>query len=162
MKALKKITYFLGVVMPVIAFLAIFITFMITIISRYVFKTPVPWSYEISVLGYMYCMFFGVGKAMETDEHVVFSLVYDEVSPKMKCIFRIVYNLFLLALLIVCFVPCCISLTKMRMKTGVLMIPYKIVFAPFIYMLVEIMIRTILNVCQALKEMKNLKGGTGA
>lgn len=159
MKALKKIADFLGVIMPCIAFLAIFITFMITIISRYVFKTPVPWSYEISVLGYMYCMFFGVGKAMELDEHVVFSLVYDEMSPKVQCIFKIVYNLFLLFLLVVCFVPCCTSLTKMRMMTGVLKIPYKIVFAPFIYMMAEIIIRTVINIVNVLKDMKNLKGG---
>ena len=37
---------------------------MVSIISRYIFRVPVAWSYEISVLGYMWTMFFGVGKAM--------------------------------------------------------------------------------------------------
>ena len=64
----KKIADFLGVFIPNITFLVIFLTFMVTIVSRYFFKTPVTWSYEVSVLGYMWTMFFGVGKAMEADE----------------------------------------------------------------------------------------------
>ena len=78
----KKIVDFLGVFIPNITFLVIFLTFMVTIVSRYFFKTPVTWSYEVSVLGYMWTMFFGVGKAMEADEHVVFGLVYDAVKPR--------------------------------------------------------------------------------
>ena len=49
----KKIVDFLGVFIPNITFLVIFLTFMVTIVSRYFFKTPVTWSYEVSVLGYM-------------------------------------------------------------------------------------------------------------
>ena len=85
----KAIVDFLGVFIPNITFLVIFITFMVTIISRYFFKTPVTWSYEISVLGYMWTMFFGVGKAMEADEHVVFGLVYDAVKPRTQFVFKV-------------------------------------------------------------------------
>lgn len=95
----KKIVDFLGVFIPNITFLVIFLTFMVTIVSRYFFKTPVTWSYEVSVLGYMWTMFFGVGKAMEADEHVVFGLVYDAVKPRTQFIFKVVYNTFLLILL---------------------------------------------------------------
>ena len=101
----KKIVDFLGVFIPNITFLVIFLTFMVTIVSRYFFKTPVTWSYEVSVLGYMWTMFFGVGKAMEADEHVVFGLVYDAVKPRTQFIFKVVYNTFLLILLVTCFVP---------------------------------------------------------
>lgn len=155
---LKKIVDFLGIVIPGITFCVIFITFMITIVSRYFFKTPVPWSYEVSVLGYMWTMFFGVGKAMEADEHVVFGLVYDAVGPKMQFAFKLVYNAFLLILLVACFVPCCQSLVSKQMMTGVLKLPYTVVFAPFIYMLAEIIIRTVVNLVQLWKE----KGGAKA
>lgn len=40
----KKIVDFLGVFIPNITFLVIFLTFMVTIVSRYFFKTPVTWS----------------------------------------------------------------------------------------------------------------------
>ena len=43
----KKIVDFLGVFIPNITFLVIFLTFMVTIVSRYFFKTPVTWSYDL-------------------------------------------------------------------------------------------------------------------
>ena len=137
----KKIVDFLGVFIPNITFLVIFLTFMVTIVSRYFFKTPVTWSYEVSVLGYMWTMFFGVGKAMEADEHVVFGLVYDAVKPRTQFIFKVVYNTFLLILLVTCFVPCFQSMVGKKMVTGVLKLPYTVVFAPFMYMLAEIIVR---------------------
>lgn len=134
----KKIVDFLGVAVPGITFMVIFLTFMVTILSRYLFKTPVTWSYEVSVLGYMWTMFFGVGKAMEADEHVVFGLVYDAVKPRTQFIFKVVYNVFLLILLVVCFVPCWHSLMGKQMVTGVLKLPYTVVFAPFMLSLIHI------------------------
>ena len=142
----KKIVDFLGVFIPNITFLVIFLTFMVTIVSR--------WSYEVSVLGYMWTMFFGVGKAMEADEHVVFGLVYDAVKPRTQFIFKVVYNTFLLILLVTCFVPCFQSMVGKKMVTGVLKLPYTVVFAPFMYMLAEIIVRTCINIKNAFKEYK--------
>lgn len=158
----KKIVDFLGVVVPGITFMVIFLTFMVTILSRYLFKTPVTWSYEVSVLGYMWTMFFGVGKAMEADEHVVFGLVYDAVKPRTQFIFKVLYNAFLLILLVVCFVPCWHSLMGKQMVTGVLKLPYTVVFAPFMYMLAEVIIRTGINIKKAFDDYKNVKGGTAS
>ena len=50
-----------------------------------------------------------------------------------------VYNVFLLILLVICFVPCWHSLVGKQMVTGVLKLPYTVVFAPFMYMLAEVM-----------------------
>lgn len=158
----KKIVDFLGVAVPGITFMVIFLTFMVTILSRYLFKTPVTWSYEVSVLGYMWTMFFGVGKAMEADEHVVFGLVYDAVKPRTQFIFKVVYNVFLLILLVVCFVPCWHSLMGKQMVTGVLKLPYTVVFAPFMYMLAEVIIRTGINIKKAFDDYKKVKGGTAS
>ena len=158
----KKIVDFLGVAVPGITFIVIFLTFMVTILSRYLFKTPVTWSYEVSVLGYMWTMFFGVGKAMEADEHVVFGLVYDAVKPLTQFLFKVIYNAFLLILLVVCFVPCWHSLVGKQMVTGVLKLPYTVVFAPFMYMLAEVIIRTGINIKKAFDDYKKVKGGTAS
>lgn len=149
----------LGIVIPSITFVVIFVTFMISIVSRYCFKTPVTWSYEVSVLGYMWTMFFGVGKAMETDDHVVFGLIYDTLKPFGQFLFKAIYNIFLLLLLVICFVPCVESMFGMQMVTGVLKLPYTVVFAPFIYMMAEVIIRSGINVYKAYKDYKEAKGG---
>ena len=154
----KWIMNFLGVGVTSVCFTIIFITFMVSIISRYVFRVPVAWSYEISVLGYMWTMFFGVGKAMEKDEHVVFSLVYDSLQPRGQYICKVIYNILLAVLLSVAFVPCIQSMLKKKNVTGVLQMPHAVVFAPFIYMLAEVIVRSIINVFKAKKEYELNKG----
>jgi TRAP-type C4-dicarboxylate transport system permease small subunit len=150
-KIIKTITDFFGIFVVDVSFIVIFITFLLTIFSRYIFKQPITWSYEISVLGYIWTMFFGVGKAMEHDEHVVFGLVYDKASPKVKLIFLVFYNAFLIVLLLLSFYPCLTSLLSKRMVTGVLKLPFKVVFAPFIYMLADIAIRSAINIRKAFQ-----------
>jgi len=144
----KGIDTVLGVIIN-ITFIIIFFTFMVTIISRYFLRKPVTWSYEVSVLAYMWTMFFGVGLGMKNEEHVVFGLVYDIVSAKTKYLFRMIYNIFLVFLLVVCFIPCCKSLVKSTMITGVLKMPYKVVFAPCIFMFVDIIVRSCVNISHA-------------
>ena len=149
----KALMYLLGTVIPNLTFLLIFVTFMVTIVSRYVLKAPVPWAYEISILAYMWTMFFGVGKAMQNDEHVVFGLVYDHVGPKTKIVFEILSSLILGVLLIAVFIPSIHSLMAKRMVTGVLKLPYTIVFAPLIYMFAEMLIRSLLECRKHLKRI---------
>ncbi len=149
----KRVGDLCGVGVTAISFATIFITFVVTIISRYILKTPVAWSYEIAILAYMWTMFFGVGKAMERDEHVVFGLVYDSVSPRTQLIFRLTYHGILIILLAIIIVPSVDSLLAKKMVTGVLKLPYKIVFAPLIFMFVDIMIRSIILLLQDIKQM---------
>ena len=78
----------------------------------------------------MWIMFWGCGKAMENDEHVVFSLVYDKCSPKVQMLMKIAYNLILAVLVALAFKPSLTLMLKSTMKTGILKIPYKIAFAP--------------------------------
>lgn len=137
----KKFVDFLGITVPTITFLIIFITFMIGIVSRYVLRKPVPWTYEISILAYMWTMFFGVGQAIRLDEHVVFGLVYDSVSEKIQRIFRIIYNVAIVILMSVALMPSLYSMLSKRGITGVLQLPYKWVFAPFFVMFLDIIIR---------------------
>ena len=107
------------------------------------------WSYEISVLGYIWTMFFGVGLAMKRDEHVVFGLVFDVLQPKGKFAFYLFYNILLLFLLFVSTIPCLRALMTRTMVTGVLKMPYKVVFCPFMLMYVDMMYRTVMNILKA-------------
>ncbi|MDF2614228.1 MAG: transporter small permease subunit [Clostridia bacterium] len=142
----KKVVNFFGITVPTVAFLIIFITFMIGIVSRYVLRKPVPWTYEISILAYMWTTFFGVGQAIKLDEHVVFGLVYDSVSEKLQRVFRITYNLVIVILVSIVFVPCTSSMLSKQGITGVLQLPYKWVFAPFLLMFIDIIVRCAYNV----------------
>lgn len=157
-KILKGTGYVLGVIIPNITFVIIFVTFMITIVSRYILKAPVPWTYEISILAYMWTMFFGVGRAMDADEHVVFGLVYDHISPRKQRIFRLAANLLIIILIAVAFVPSVRSLLAKRMVTGVLKLPYTAIFAPLIYMFADIFYRSLKDLIFHLRHWNSETG----
>ena len=142
---------------PMVSFLVVFVTFMMTIFCRYVLRFAIPWSYEVSILGYMYCMFFGSGIALKRDEHVVFSLLYDKLSPLGQLISKLVYNAALIVLLAIIFVPCVNSLMASTMKTGILKMPYKFVFAPFLWMIFECAFRCLFYIKTSWEEYKGVK-----
>ena len=142
---------------PMVAFLVVFVTFMMTIICRYVLRFAIPWSYEVSILGYMYCMFFCSGIALKRDEHVVFSLLYDKLPPIGKLISKLVYNTVLVVLIAIVFTPCLNSLMASTMKTGILKMPYKVVFAPFLWMLFECAFRCLFYMKASWDEYKATK-----
>ena len=152
-----KIMTVLSEGVPMVAFLVVLVTFMMTIICRYVLRFAIPWSYEVSILGYMYCMFFGSGIALKRDEHVVFSLLYDKLPPLGKLICKLVYNIVLIVLIAIVFVPCINSLMASTMKTGILKMPYKFVFAPFLWMLFECAFRCLFYMKTSWEEYKGVK-----
>lgn len=153
-----KIMTVLSEGLPMVAFLVVFVTFMMTIICRYVLRFAIPWSYEVSILGYMYCMFFGSGIAIKRDEHVVFSLLYDKLPPIGKLICKLVYNIVLIVLIAIIFTPCLNSLMASTMKTGILKMPYKVVFAPFLWMIFECAFRCLFYIRASWTEYKEAVG----
>lgn len=155
-----KIMTVLSEGVPMLSFIIVFVTFMLTIFTRYVIRVAIPWSYEVSILGYIYCMFFGSGIAVTRDEHVVFSLIYDKLKPAGKLFCKILYNMVLIALICCAFIPVCKSIFAMKQITGILKMPYKYIFAPYLWMLAEIVVRSIGVMIAAVKEYnasKNLQ-----
>lgn len=156
-KPAAKVMTVLSEGVPMVSFLVVFVTFMMTIFCRYVLRFAIPWSYEVSILGYMYCMFFGSGIALKRDEHVVFSLLYDKLSPLGQLICKVVYSAALIVLMAIIFVPCFNSLMASTMKTGILKMPYKFVFAPFLWMIFECAFRCLFYIKASWDEYKGVK-----
>ena len=137
-----------------ISFLVIFVVFMAQIIARYFFKTSIGWSNEVSILGYMYCMYFGTGRALSADEHVVFSLVYDKLPNKGKLFCKLLCYTAMIVLLALTISPSFKAIMKMTNVTGVLKMPYKVVFFPYMWLLIESIIRSAFCIRDAFVEYK--------
>lgn len=151
---LRKLNTLCGVVFPCILFLALFFSFVITIFARYLFSKSITWGNEVAILAYIWIMFFGCGKAMEHDEHVVFGLVYDVCSPKVQLAMKLVYNTVLAVFVVICLPQCWEAMMRSSQITGVLKISYKIAFAPFFWMMANIIVYSIINIRKAIVEYK--------
>ena len=140
--------------LPTLCFGVLFLSFMATMILRYCFKISLSWGSELAILCYMWIMFWGAGRGLTKGDHVVFSLVYDKCSPKIQMIMKVFYNIALAILLLWALKPCIVAMLRSNMITGVLKLPYKVVFAPFMFMLVDSAIRAL---CAAWNEFKSYK-----
>ena len=156
-KVVEKFSKFMdlfGVYVPTLSFTVLFLCFMATMILRYCFKYSLNWGSELAVLCYIWIMSFGSGKGLSLGDHVVFSLVYDKCGPKVQMVMKVVYNILITVLLLVALPSCYKAMMRSNMITGVLKIPYKIAFAPILFMLVDNAVRALFEVKKAITEYR--------
>lgn len=70
--------------------LAMFLSFMVQIISRYIFNHPFGWTDEVSVLCWVWCVLWGAAFVLRERDEVRFDLIYSSASEKTRCIFTVI------------------------------------------------------------------------
>ena len=144
MDGLKKVGNFLRncveLYIPIAAFLIMFSVFVIQIVARYVFNSPVQWAYEVTVMGYLWMVVLGACYAYRDRSHVTFTLVYDNLPVKGKAICGFLGNLLMAIAYIAMFLPSCKMIGQMKIQvTSVFKIGLNIVYLPFIPFMIMIL-----------------------
>ena len=164
MKTLKKIGLFLldfvEVWMPTIALAIIFVAFILNVISRYVFRSPINACYELCLAGLVWTLLLSAPYAVRTKTNVAFTLLYDKAGATTQLIMRLIGNAFLLFCLIKMFYPCLDWVLFMhRKRTSVLKIRYDILFFPFVvFNALDIFHFTVDIVVDLIKGFKAITG----
>ena len=164
MKTLKKIGVFLldfvEVWMPTIALAVIFVAFILNVVSRYVFRSPINACYELCLAGLVWTLLLSAPYAVRTKTNVAFTLLYDKANATTQLIMRLIGNAFLLFCLIKMFYPCLDWVLFMhRKRTSVLKIRYDILFFPFvIFNALDIFHFTVDIVTDLIKGFKAITG----
>lgn len=132
-KILKFIYDFLEIYIPCIAFICLFITYVILIVMRYVLKMSIGWMAEFNTMMFLVMVVFNSSYGSRSNEHIVFSIVYDTVSPKIQLIMRTIVNV------TSCIVYCIILPNAYKgvmfmavKKSSLLKVPYSILYFPFL------------------------------
>lgn len=120
--------------LPLIAFACLFLTFVFAIIARYVFDRAFGWTTEIELVGYIWTVILAACYAKRRDRHVRFTLVYDLLGPRMKCVWRIISNLILLVPYLYLFWPTVRYVFRLRTVSFALQIPLKFYYWPMIWL----------------------------
>lgn len=140
---LNKIRDIIEIYIPTIAFIIMFLTFILQIIMRYIFKYPLTWAYEVTVIGFSWTVILGACYAMRTRSHVKFTLIYDMFSGKKAAIIRALGNLILVVGFLLLVVPSYKYVKFMNFQaTSVFKIKLSWIFSPFVYFLISIILYT--------------------
>ena len=148
MEGLKKVGKFLRncveLYIPIASFLIMFSVFVIQIVARYVFNSPVQWAYEVTVMGYLWMVVLGACYAYRDRSHVTFTLIYDKLPVKGKAVCAFLGNLLMAVAFAVMFMPACKMIGQMKIQvTSVLKIGLNIVYSPFVVFMIIILIYII-------------------
>lgn len=137
---------------PLMAFIVMFLTFIIQIIARYIFKFPLTWAYEVTVIGFSWTVIFGACYAMRKRAHVKFTLIYDMLSGKKAAIVRMLGNIIILVAFIALFVPSIEYVKFMDFQaTSVFKIKLSWIFSAFIYFVLSIIGYTIEEIVEDMR-----------
>jgi TRAP-type C4-dicarboxylate transport system permease small subunit len=145
--ALRKIAHAIGGFL----FLALFATFLVQIVARFGFDLPLPWTDELAVVLYLWVILWSCAFVVPEKEHVMFDLVWNSASPKMRRLMRMVGHT-LIGGLAIAAIPASWEYVHFmaREKTAVLGLSFEWVFLPFVLLLVALAARSWHGLVQAM------------
>lgn len=74
----------------------VFIVTFLQVVSRFLFKLPIPWSTDIIRLSFVYTVFLGAALGMRENGHLNVDVVFNALPEKIRRILGITINLILL------------------------------------------------------------------
>jgi C4-dicarboxylate transporter DctQ subunit len=75
-----------------------FVAFLIQIVARYVFNFPVGWTYEVSLLAWLWGVLWGAAFVVTEREEIRFDIIYGGLKPGMRRIFTVISGVILIVL----------------------------------------------------------------
>ena len=136
--------------------LAVFIMYIMMIVYRYILNWKISELFEATQILYMMLAMTAASYAGRTGRHVVFPLVYNKVSAKMKNIFRLISSAVVVVLAGMMIAPSWESISFIaKKKTSILKVPFNIVYMPFLIFMVLSMIYYVI---EFIKELRILMG----
>jgi TRAP-type C4-dicarboxylate transport system permease small subunit len=131
---------FIEIIFPSIILVVILVSFSTEVLARYIFNISFMWTQEISTYSYLWMVFLGACYCERTKSNIVFSIVYDEVSPFLKMIFDAVSHI-MISIVLIILIPSAINFYQFfyTRTTVTLKIPLAIVYFGFaIFMAITI------------------------
>ena len=133
-KVYNKICDILEVYLPSLIFIFLFLSYVVLVVYRYVFRASFDWLYELNMMSFVWCGIFAASYGSRTNTHVQFTILYDKMPDKVKLAMDIVSNLAIVVLFSLVFPKAVANLAFQGVrKSSILKIPYNIVFMPFLF-----------------------------
>lgn len=132
-KAWRVFETVFGVILPSIAFVVMFVSFCLQIYSRYILGKQFMWTFEATVVAFLWTVAFGAIYAGRNREHVSFSLLYDMFGPKGRAILNLIGSA-MIAVAFFLLIPAAYEYIEFITikKTAVLRLSFSTLYAPFL------------------------------
>lgn len=144
---------------PTIAFMVMFSVFITQIFFRYVLRDPITWSYEVTVIGFIWAVWFGAIYSLHKKDHVTFSLLYDLASPKTQMVFRLIGNTVVIIALSIALYPIYDFIRFMgRSSSTVLEIPFNLIYMPMLLAFIAFILHMLYDLTCDIRKLLKKEG----
>ncbi|NED96521.1 TRAP transporter small permease [Phytoactinopolyspora alkaliphila] len=135
-----------------VLFIAMFVTVIAGVASRYVFDQPLVWTVSISTLAFIAVITIGSGPLHRDDDHIAFDLVYRRLPPAAQFASRIGSDLLIVVPFSLAIWPTVRYLQFMGAERvpGV-GVPFSIAFSPFLVFLVATVLHRLVRLFADLR-----------
>ena len=139
---------------PIVTFSVMFVVFVISIFFRYFLNHPLVWPYELCIFMFIWTIMFGAGYAKRMNSHVVFSVVYDRLSPKAKLFSRLVAESVVIVAFLISFWPATTYIMFLKTwKSAAMRITFDIVYAPYVVFMIVMIGRSLYNLTGDIRKL---------
>lgn len=127
-------------------FLVMFGAFLLQVFTRYVLNDPLGWTEEVSLIAYLWVVFWGAGLMVREDEHVRFDMIFQSVPIRARRILAVICAAGLAGMFLVG-LPGNVDYVNFMAedKTWILGIRFDIVFSVFIVFMVAYAARNLIR-----------------
>lgn len=119
-----------------------FLSFLVTILFRYVLNWPAGWASELSTVMWMWLVLWGASFVIREREEIRFDILYGAVPPAARQVMLLIFSLALIGLFLLSLPAVWDYVTFMRVqRTAYLRIRYDWLFSIYVVFAVAVIIR---------------------
>ena len=139
---------------PMLAFVVLFMLFIVNIFFRYALNNPLTWPLEIIVTGFVWLAILSATYVRRVGGHVKFTLIYERLSAKMQTYNRILVNVIVVVLFAIA-VPATWDWVQFMSFKGTtnFHIPFSIVYLPTVPFLVLIIAHSVYEIVVDIRHL---------
>lgn len=142
---------------PVTSFVVMFLAFLIQIFYRYVLNDPLTWPFEVTTITFLWTVLLGAIYARRTNQHVVFSLLFDLFPEKVQVAFRFIANAILFVAFGIGLYPAYDYIQFMVLqRSPALQIPFNYIYFPYLIFSVFIMGYSLYDMIGDFRRLKQV------
>lgn len=130
-----------------------FLSFLVTILFRYVLNWPSGWAAELSSVMWVWLVLWGAAFVLRESEEIRFDIIYGSVSPKLRRVFTLIIAAGVIGLFALSLPAVWDYVTFMKVQsTSYLRIRYDWLYSIYVAFAVGIIIRYLWLAARAARE----------
>ncbi len=131
---------------------AIFLSFILQIVSRYIVRQPLGWTLEACLLAWLWLVFWSTAFTLKEEDHVRFTVLVDHAGPRLRRFYMLITAFCVIGALVVSLPATLDFVAFMKIeKTSLLKVRFDYVFSIYLIFAVAMITRYVWRIIEIIR-----------